>query len=128
MHFYQACNPLGFILQYLGWLGELSNSSFGMLLNFCSSGDGGVHVTDCSTSQTIGTLRGHTGNVMAVYAGEGDIIATGSTDNTLRLWDLRSHRCIDVVLVGDSSPASVALNGSGSCLASGNFMKFSFLQ
>lgn len=56
---------------------------------------------------------------MAVYAGDGDIVATGSTDNTLRLWDLRSHRCIDVVLVGDSSPASVALSINGSYLASG---------
>ena len=61
---------------------------------------------------------------MAVYAGEGDIIATGSTDNTLRLWDLRSHRCIDVILVGDSSPASVALSSNGSYLASGTFFNF----
>ena len=96
----------------------LYSSTFSYIL--LPSGDGGVHVTDCSTYQTIGTLRGHTGNVMAVYAGEGDIIATGSTDNTLRLWDLRSHRCIDVVLVGDSCPASVSLSHSGSYLASGN--------
>lgn len=83
------------------------------------AGDGAVQITDCTTCQTIGTLRGHSGNVMSVYAGLGDIIATGSTDNTLRLWDLRSHRCIDVILVGDSSPASVALNRDGSFLASG---------
>ena len=95
-------------------------------MHFLLSGDGGVHITDCSTCQTIGTLRGHTGNVMAVYASEGDIIATGSTDNTLRLWDLRSHRCIDVVLVGDSCPASVALSHSGSYLASGNYIIISY--
>eukprot|EP00794_Sanderia_malayensis_P015995 gene15995-17606_t len=83
------------------------------------AGDGAIQVTDCSTLQTIGTLRGHSGNVMSVYAGDGDIIASGSTDNTLRLWDLRSHRCIDVILVGDSSPASVALSQDGSFLASG---------
>ena len=64
---------------------------------------------------------------MAVYAGEGDIVATGSTDNTLRLWDLRSHRCIDVVLVGDSSPASVALSHNGSYLASGIYLLFIFV-
>ena len=58
---------------------------------------------------------------MAVYAGEGDLVASGSADNTLRLWDLRSQRCIDVVVVGDSSPASVALSKDGSYLASGKF-------
>lgn len=83
------------------------------------AGDGTVKVTDCATCQTIGELTGHSGNVMSVYAGYRDIIATGSTDNTLRLWDLRSLRCIDVVLVGDSSPASVALSANGSYLASG---------
>eukprot|EP00795_Rhopilema_esculentum_P010553 gene10553-19286_t len=83
------------------------------------AGDGAVQITDCATCQTIGSLRGHTGNVMSVFAGDGDIVATGSTDNTLRLWDLRSHRCIDVILVGDSSPASVALSCNGSYLASG---------
>ena len=61
---------------------------------------------------------------MAVYAGEGDLVATGSTDNTLRLWDLRSHRCIDVVMVGDSSPASAALSSNGSYLASGTCLIF----
>ena len=79
-----------------------------------------MKVTDCATCQTIGELTGHSGNVMSVYAGYRDIIATGSTDNTLRLWDLRSLRCIDVVLVGDSSPASVALSANGSYLASGS--------
>ena len=87
-------------------------------------GDGAVQITDCATCQTIGSLRGHTGNVMSVFAGDGDIVATGSTDNTLRLWDLRSHRCIDVILVGDSSPASVALSCNGSYLASGKDLPF----
>ncbi len=91
-------------------------------------GDGAIQITDCSTCQTLGTLRGHSGNVMSVYAGDGDIIASGSTDNTLRLWDLRSYRCIDVILVGDSSPASVTLNKDGSYLASGTCVIFSLIN
>ena len=83
-------------------------------------GDGNINITDVLTQQVTGILSGHSGNVMTVYAGDGDVIASGGSDNTLRLWDLRSQRCIDVVMVGDSVPASVALNGSDNYMASGN--------
>jgi len=83
------------------------------------AGDGCVHVSDVISQKLSGTFDGHSGNVLTVYAGDGDIVATGGTDNTVRLWDLRSQRCIDVVVVGDSSPASVTLSGSDKYLASG---------
>ncbi|XP_065647865.1 WD repeat-containing protein 47 [Hydra vulgaris] len=83
------------------------------------AGDGNINITDVLTQQVTGILSGHSGNVMTVYAGDGDVIASGGSDNTLRLWDLRSQRCIDVVVVGDSVPASVALNGSDHYMASG---------
>ena len=57
----------------------------------------------------------------------GELVATGGTDNTLRLWDLRSQRCIDVIVVGESSPASVALSGDNNYVASGLFcLRISF--
>lgn len=83
------------------------------------AGDGNIMISDCSTGQTIGQLKGHSGHVMAVYADSDDIIASGSADNTVRLWDLRSQRCIDAVATGDSCVASVCVNSSGNMLASG---------
>ena len=58
---------------------------------------------------------------MSVYASCDGIIASGSADNTVRLWDLRSQRCIDVMATGDSCVASVCINTPGNLLASGEF-------
>ena len=82
------------------------------------TGDGHINITDTITQKIVGTLNGHTGNVMSVYAGV-ELVATAGTDNAVRLWDLRSRRCIDVVIVGESCPASVALGVSDKYLASG---------
>ena len=84
-------------------------------------GDGNIMISDCSTGQTVGQLKGHSGHIMSVYADSDDIIASGSADNTVRLWDLRSQRCIDAIATGDSCVASVCVNSSGNMLASGNF-------
>ena len=67
----------------------------------------------------MGTLKGHAGAIMAVYAAGDDIIASGSADHTVRLWDLRSQRCIDAMATGDSCVASVCVNQQGTLLASG---------
>ena len=83
------------------------------------TGDGNIMISDCSTGQTVGQLKGHSGHIMAVYADSDDIIASGSADNTVRLWDLRSQRCIDAIATGDSCVASVCVNTSGNMLASG---------
>ncbi|XP_068733757.1 WD repeat-containing protein 47-like isoform X2 [Montipora capricornis] len=84
------------------------------------AGDGNIMISDCSTGQTVGQLKGHSGHIMAVYADSDDIIASGSADNTVRLWDLRSQRCIDAIATGDSCVASVCVNTSGNMLASGH--------
>lgn len=81
-------------------------------------------ISDCSTGQTVGQLKGHSGHIMAVYADSDDIIASGSADNTVRLWDLRSQRCIDAIATGDSCVASVCVNSSGNMLASGKHCKW----
>ena len=76
-------------------------------------------ISDCNTGQTVGQLKGHSGHIMSVYADSDDIIASGSSDHTVRLWDLRSQRCIDAIATGDSCVASVCVNTSGNMLASG---------
>jgi WD40 repeat protein len=54
-------------------------------------------------SRLISRLYGHTSGVVSVAISEnGNIVATGSVDNSIRIWDSRKGCCIDV-LYGHSS-------------------------
>ena len=93
-----------------------------------SKGTGSVNITDVNAQKVVGTFDGHSGNILTVHVGEaGELVATGGTDNTLRLWDLRSQRCIDVIVVGESSPASVALSSQNNYVASGKLLTSIFI-
>jgi mitogen-activated protein kinase organizer 1 len=58
-----------------------------------TGGDKTVFLWDVQTAQTIRRYTGHAGRVnTGVFGGEGDsIIATGSFDGTVRIWDVRSN-------------------------------------
>jgi WD40 repeat protein len=56
-----------------------------------SAGQDAVRLWDVATREPRGELRGHTGYVFSVaYSAAGDLIATGSADGTVRLWDART--------------------------------------
>jgi WD repeat-containing protein 48 len=45
-------------------------------------------------------VQGHTDNVRALLLNaEGTLLLSGSSDNTVRLWDLGQQRCIQVHFV-----------------------------
>ena len=53
---------------------------------------------DGRTGARICKLRGHSGNVRcAALSGDGRLCLTGSSDHTLRLWDLGQQRCVQTV-------------------------------
>ena len=74
------------------------------------AGGGLIYLSDCFTGQTLSSLQGHAGNVMAVFAGDqAHLLCSGSADKSVRLWDLRMARSIDVIATS-SCVTSVCFN------------------
>lgn len=67
----------------------------------CSgAGDSTARIWDCFTSTPFKTLTGHTSWVLCVaYSPCGSMIATGSMDNTIRLWNAETGDAIGKPLV-----------------------------
>lgn len=69
-----------------------------------TGGDKTVFVWDVQTAQTVRRFTGHAGRVnRGVFGGEGDsIIATGSFDGTVRIWDMKSNSYKPIMTLDDA--------------------------
>ncbi len=54
---------------------------------------GQVELWDVASGQPLGALKGHGKGVTAVaFSRDGRLLASGSSDNTIRIWDLATKR------------------------------------
>ncbi|KAE8132446.1 hypothetical protein BDV38DRAFT_275126 [Aspergillus pseudotamarii] len=67
------------------------------------------------------TLEGHSGSILSVaFSGDGQLLASGSLDKTIKLWDPATGTLKHTLEGHSDSVQSVALSGDGQLLASGS--------
>lgn len=73
-------------------------------------------------TKPIAVLRGHKGNIFCLGEIKPGIIASGSEDKTLKLWDLNTKRCINTIEDPNESKINsmCILNDSGTIITGGD--------
>lgn len=95
----------------------LLTSNDGAVLVGCA--DGVVRRCNLSTKRVDDALTGHTAGIKGMaIAADGDTVATGALDNTLRLWSLSQGRSL-ATLTSESQVQSLAFFGDDIFLLSG---------
>ena len=77
-----------------------------------------------SRLELVGTLQGHSSGVNSVsFSPDGTKVASGSDDETVKLWDVTSGECLQTLEGHSSDVNSVSFSPDGTKVASGSFDK-----
>ena len=102
-----------------GRIDEIEYSPDGTLLAVASSIGTWIH--DAATGQELELLTGHTARVKCVaFSPDGKTLASGGTDQIIRLWDTQTGILRQSLTGHTSSVSSVVFGSDGTSLASGS--------
>ena len=114
-----------------GYSGAESFAGFspdGNIIAMVDSNNSVVNLLDVSTRQHLSTLSGHVslpycggGTITTVrFSANGETIATGSFDETVRVWSANSGKHLKTLSGHSDGVSSVAFSPDGKTLASGS--------
>ena len=79
----------------------------------------GIWLYDTDTYNPVSLLTGHTDSVRTVkYSTDGKVLASGSSDSTIRLWDPQTTKNIAVLTGHQNGVTEIAISGDSQTLAS----------
>ena len=82
----------------------------------------GIWLYDTVTYQAVALFTGHTDSIYSVtFSPDGNTLASGSTDDTVRLWDVKTGTNTHTLTGHTSLVNSVAFSPDGNTLASGSW-------
>ncbi|KAL1228732.1 WD repeat-containing protein [Trichinella spiralis] len=88
------------------------------------AGNCNIQITDCASGTSVRQLQGHTAPVLGMYTWGGCMFVSCSQDRTIRFWDLRCTKAVNLLSAGNqfySSPVtSICVDPSGRLLVSGH--------
>ena len=66
--------------------------------NIVISGSTDIKVWDLRNGEHLGTVNGHTGRIVSLWlSADANIAVSGGSDNTIRMWDLKTLKCIKII-------------------------------
>lgn len=88
---------------------------------FAVGGIWGLQLIDVNTLE-VSDLPGHTASVTSIaYSPDGKLFASGSEDQTIRLWETQSQESLHVLEGHTNTVTSIAFSPNGEELASGSY-------
>lgn len=117
---------------HTGWVRSAEFSAAGILL-VSGSDDRSIKLWEVAggkpqraervhQGRLLKTLQGHTNGVWSVkFSPDGTLLASGSVDQTVRLWDVATGECLNILEGHTNWVRSVKFSPDGTLLASGSY-------